>query len=235
MKETSRFRSEDFRIFVSDKAGSVSATLLQPDTSNAVITLAHSAGTDMHQPFLRQLCEEFSGHNVATLRFNFPYRENGKKMPDRYPVAAATILAVIDHVIIRFPDAPLFCAGKSFGGRMSSMTLSENSRPEVKGLIFFGFPLHPPDKPSIERATHLEKSGIPMLFFQGTKDKLAYIDLITAECAKLRNTTLVTLEGVDHSMTKGKQSGVDMLVQRSAHWINQVIRTGIGDTAGHLQ
>lgn len=235
MEKTSHFRSENFQMHVSDKIGSVSATSFRPDSPVALITLAHSAGSDMHQPFLRQLCEEFAMHNVATLRFNFPYREKGKKMPDRYPTAAATILAAIDLAMTRFPNVPVFCAGKSFGGRMSSMTMSDHLRPEVRGLIFFGFPLHPPDKPSIERAAHLEKSGKPMLFFQGTKDKLAYTDLITVECAKLANATLVMLEGVDHSMTKGKQSGVETLVQRSAHWINQVIRSGIGDSAGHLE
>jgi predicted alpha/beta-hydrolase family hydrolase len=233
MKEPSRFRSEDFRFFVSDKAGSVSARMFEPDFPRAVVTLAHSAGTDMHQPFLLRICEEFAEHNIATIRFNFPYREHGRKMPDRYPVAATAVMGAIDEAIARFPNVPVFCAGKSFGGRMSSMTLSDHPRIEVKGLIFFGFPLHPPDNPSIERAKHLEKSGIPMLFFQGTKDKLAYIDLIEAECAKLSKATLVKLEGVDHSMTKGKQSGADALVQRSAHWINQVI-TNFGDSAGHL-
>lgn len=235
MEETPHFRSENFQVHVSDKIGSVSATLYQPDTPAALVILAHSAGSDMHQPVLRQVCEEFAIHNVATLRFNFPYRENARKMPDRYPVASATILAVIDWAMIRFPKLPVFCAGKSFGGRMSSMTMADHSRPEVRGLIFFGFPLHPSDKPSVERAAHLEKSGRPMLFFQGTKDKLAYIDLITSECAKLASATLVILEEFDHSMMKGKQSGVNAMVQRSAHWINQVIRTGIGDSAGHLR
>jgi uncharacterized protein len=234
MKIASRFQSEEFRVFVSEKVGSVSAILFRPDFPGAIVTLAHSAGSDMHQPFLQQICEAFAANNIATIRFNFPYRENGKKMPDRYPTAAATIISIIDQAIDRFPGVPIFCAGKSFGGRMSSMTLAEHKRPQVKGLIFFGFPLHPPDKPSVERAEHLEKSGIPMLFFQGTKDKLAYVDLIKAECAKLDRTTLIVLEGVDHSLTRGKQSGVELLVQRSAHWIVEIISSGNGDSAGHL-
>lgn len=234
MKETASFRVENFSVLVSDKAGSVSAEVYEPPSPHAVLTLAHSAGSDMYHVFLQRLSEHFAAHNIATVRFNFPYRENGKKMPDRYPVAAATVLAVINETVRRFPGLPLFCSGKSFGGRMSSMTLVEHPRDEVKGLVFFGFPLHPPDKPSVERAKHLEKSGIPMLFLQGTKDKLAYFDLMKAECDKLKQTTLIALEGADHSLSRGKQSGAELLAQRSAHWINQVIATGIGDSAGHL-
>src|SRR5690606_8532469 len=111
---------------------------------------------------------------------------------------------------------------KSFGGRMTSQLLSTGAPAFVQGVIFFGFPLHPPGKPGVERAEHLRNVTVPMLFLQGTRDELAQIDLITQTCSQLPRATLVTVPDADHSFNRGKVAIMDLLAQRTGHWINQV-------------
>lgn len=217
------FKTTSLKIRVSDKIGDISAEIIEPESSIAMITLAHGAGTDMHHVFLCKLAVDLARLHVSTIRFNFPYKEQNRKMPDRYPVAAATIRAVIKTADTHFPGLPLFCSGKSFGGRMTSQTLADQEHVSVKGIIFFGFPLHPADNPSVVRAEHLNKITLPMLFLQGTKDMLAYMELLEGVCKQLKTATLITIEGADHSFNKGRQSVIAPLAQQSTHWIKSIL------------
>jgi predicted alpha/beta-hydrolase family hydrolase len=139
-------------------------------------------------------------------------------------VAHQTIEAAIHKARDLFPDLPLFVSGKSFGGRMTSQYLSTHKDANVKGIIFFGFPLHAAGKPGTERADHLKEVKVPMLFLQGTKDTLAQWDLITSVCASLKKAKLVKLEGADHSFKAGKQDTMSWLVAATSEWVNKIIQ-----------
>src|SRR4051812_14856260 len=198
-------KTKSLTLLVSDSVGSVSAEYIIPDKSNCILTLAHGAGAGMNHPFMTTLAKSLAEKNIATLRFNFPFIEQKKKRPDVPAVAHKTIEAAINNAHKEFPSLPLFVSGKSFGGRMTSQYLSVHPNPAVKGIVFYGFPLHPPGKPSTERAEHLKNIKQPMLFLQGTKDVLATLSLIEAVCSTLKKATLITIEGADHSFKAGKQ------------------------------
>src|ERR1700742_1630601 len=176
---------ESTTLEVSPSIGTVSAEYIVPEGSKCLMTLAHGAGAGMNHTFMTELSSALAAVGIGTLRFNFPFMEHKKGRPDIPAVAHQTIAAAITNAHELFPSLPLFAAGKSFGGRMTSQYLSINTRPEVKGIIFYGFPLHPSGKPSIERAEHLKDVKVNMLFLQGTKDELATRDLIEAVCAKV--------------------------------------------------
>ncbi|HEX9511117.1 MAG TPA: alpha/beta family hydrolase, partial [Puia sp.] len=144
----------------------------------------------MNHSFMVALATSLSEVGIATLRFNFPFSEHKKGRPDTPAVAHQTIAAAITNAHETFPSLPLFASGKSFGGRMTSQYLSIHARPEVKGVIFYGFPLHASGKPSIERAGHLNDVKVNMLFLQGTKDELASWDLIESVCSSLPKARL---------------------------------------------
>lgn len=203
---------------VSPSIGTVSAQYNVPDNATAIMTLAHGAGAGMHHPFMTSLAASLADHDIATLRFNFPFMENNKRRADVPAIAHKTIEAAVAHAQSSFSGVPIFAAGKSFGGRMSSQYLSGNPSAVVKGLIFYGFPLHPVDKPSTERATHLHQVTVPMLFLQGSRDALATWELIEEVCASLRPATLVRLEGVDHSMKTAKT--ITTLAETTKMWID---------------
>jgi uncharacterized protein len=205
---------------VSEKYGSVSAEIFEPASFTAILAIGHGAGSTLDQPFLAQLASALAAQGICTLRYNFFYSENKKKMPDRFPVASLVVQAVIDYAANRYPNISLFAGGKSFGGRMTSMTLAESNDPRVKGIVFFGFPLHPAGSPGVERAEHLTKVQIPMLFLQGTKDELAYPDLLRPIIANLPAATLIEFQGADHSFKGGKQTSVDAISSASSSWIN---------------
>ncbi len=162
---------------------------------------------------METLSEALSKAGIATLRFNFPFTEQGKKRPDSPAVAQAAIAAAIDKAASLAPGIPLFASGKSFGGRMTSQWLSANPDSRVKGIVFFGFPLHAAGKPSVDRAEHLKAIKIPMLFLQGSRDTLATWDLIASVCDGLPKATLVRLEGADHSFKAGKTDVISCLLK----------------------
>lgn len=204
---------------ISPAIGSVSAECIVPEKSKCIITLAHGAGAGMNHVFMVSLAQSLAESGIATLRFNFPFTENKKGRPDTPAVAHATIEAAIAKAREMFPNLPLFAAGKSFGGRMSSQYLSANDNAAVKGIIFYGFPLHPAGKPSTERAEHLKNIKLPMLFLQGTKDELAKWDLIEATCSTLPSATLVKIEGADHSFKAGKKNIIEVLMDETGKWV----------------
>ncbi|MGN6416324.1 MAG: alpha/beta hydrolase family protein [Pseudobacter sp.] len=219
-------RTKSLTISVSAETGKVSAKLTTPATPACIITLAHGAGAGMDHIFMETLSAALADAGIAVLRFNFPFMEQKKKRPDSPAVAHATIEAAINKAISLFPELPLFVSGKSFGGRMSSQYLSANQRTDVKGLIFFGFPLHQPGKPSMDRAEHLKTVKLPMLFLQGTKDTLASIDLMEALCKSLKKATLVKFEGADHSFKAGKKEIVPLLVEATQKWMARKTASG---------
>lgn len=211
-------------LHVSPAAGNVSAEYIIPEKSICMMTLAHGAGAGMNHAFMASLTNALAENGIATLRFNFPFMENKKGPPDKPAVAHKTIEAAINKAQELFPFLPLFVAGKSFGGRMSSQYLSEHNNTKVKGIIFYGFPLHPPGKPSADRAEHLKHVKQPMLFLQGTKDELATWNLIEPVCSSLKRATLVKIEGAGHSFKAGKRDTVSELVRETHNWIHKKLK-----------
>jgi predicted alpha/beta-hydrolase family hydrolase len=212
-------------------AGEVSAILLRPADASCLLVLAHGAGAGMRHSFMEEMAEELAGAKVATLRFNFPYMEQRRKVPDRAPVPTEAVLAAVRAAAETALELPLFAGGKSYGGRMTSQASAESSLPKVRGLVFFGFPLHPPDQPSTKRAEHLARVKLPMLFLQGTRDKLADLSLLRPICAKLgARATLHIIETADHSFHVLKSSGkTDAEVMREmartvGDWTDKIIR-----------
>jgi uncharacterized protein len=176
----------------------VSGLLQAPRKPVACYVLAHGAGAGMTHPFMAEFARGLAERGVATLRYQFPYMERGSKRPDSPPLAHATVRAAVMEVARL--KVPLFAGGKSFGGRMTSQAQALSPLPGVRSLVFLGFPLHPPGKPSDERAKHLFDIQIPMLFLQGTRDEFANLDLLQPLCKKLkRRVTLKLIQDADHS------------------------------------
>lgn len=216
--------TKSFKIKVSPSIGAVSAKYITPDKPVCIFTLAHGAGANMDHAFMETLAEALSKVGIATLRFNFPFTENKKGRPDTPAVAHLTIEAAIKKAHALAPELPLFVSGKSFGGRMSSQYLAANADDAVKGLIFYGFPLHASGKPSIDRADHLKELKIPMLFLQGVKDTLAIPELIKTVTGSLKKATLVEFEGADHSFKAGKKDVMSLLVEATEKWVKKIVK-----------
>ena len=186
----------------------VSALLLLPTRATSLLVLAHGAGAGMNHPFMSAIANQLAADKIATFRYQFPYMEQHRGVPDKQPVLTATVAAAVATAAQLAPDLPLFAGGKSMGGRMTSLAASEQKLEAVRGLIFFGFPLHPPKRPSIKRAEHLQLVKLPILFLQGTRDDLADLTLLRPICESLGpQTTLHIIEGADHSFHVLKRSG----------------------------
>jgi uncharacterized protein len=154
------------------------------------------------------VADGLADRGVATLRYQFPFMEQGLRRPDPPGLAHATVRAAVAAANRLAPSLPLFAGGKSFGGRMTSQAQADAPLPRVEGLIFFGFPLHPANTPSAHRATHLAEIAIPMLFLQGTRDALADMTLLAPIVERLGVVaTLVSVEGADHSFHVPVRSG----------------------------
>jgi predicted alpha/beta-hydrolase family hydrolase len=195
------------RIAVAE-TGEVSALLVRPADAKWMMALAHGAGAGMRHVFMEALAQELARVGVATLRYQFPYMEGRKGRPDSPAVATATVAAAVRVAKNAAPELPLFAGGKSFGGRMTSTAAADGLLDGVHGLVFFGFPLHPPKRPETKRAEHLAKVKQPMLFLQGTRDELADLSLLRPICKKLGSlATLHVIEGADHSFHVLKKSG----------------------------
>ena len=188
--------------------GAVSGILQRPDDARAVYVMAHGAGADMRHRFLQSMADELAAVGVATMRFNFPYTEQGRSAPDRQPVLEEYVRSACAEAQRLVPGLPAFAGGKSMGGRMSSNACAREPLDGIRGLVFLGFPLHAPKKPSRERAAHLQEVRIPMLFLQGTRDDLAEIGLIREVTSELGSrATLHEIEGADHSFEVRKSAG----------------------------
>ncbi|MDO8385740.1 MAG: dienelactone hydrolase family protein [Polaromonas sp.] len=188
--------------------GSTSGLLQAPAKPEACYVFAHGAGAGMAHAFMAAISQGLAERGIATLRFNFPFMEQGSKRPDVPAVAQAAIRAAVAEAADRLPDVPLFAGGKSFGGRMTTQAQAAQPLPGVKGIALVGFPLHAAGKPSVERAAHLPDIQLPMLFLQGTRDALADLDLITQATASLgKRATLHVVEGADHAFHVLVRSG----------------------------
>jgi len=210
--------SSNIQIQVSKTIGNVSGELTEPSTMKYFLVLAHGAGAGMKHRFMVSLSDALAALNIGSLRYNFPYVERGKKMPDPPAIAEKTVEAAVHETIRLFPNIKVFAGGKSFGGRMTSQYMAKQPANPVSGIVFFGFPLHAPGKPGTERAAHLEGVKVPMLFHQGTKDTLAQLDLIESVCSKLSTATLRKYEGADHSFKVGKKEFIDDLARHTLEW-----------------
>ncbi len=190
-----------------DTGSAVAALLQRPPAATACYVLAHGAGAGMTHAFMTAAAEGLATRGIATLRYQFPFIEQGSRRPDSPAVAHAAVRAAC-RLARAETGLPLVAGGKSFGGRMTSQAQALEPLADVAGLAFLGFPLHAPDKPSVERAKHLADVEVPMLFIQGTRDKLAEPALIRGVVDGLgARATLHVVEHADHGFEVLVRSG----------------------------
>jgi predicted alpha/beta-hydrolase family hydrolase len=196
------------KIVIPVGAETVSGLLLRPPGAKALYLFAHGAGTNMVHRSMASNVEGLAERGIATLRYNFLYTEKGSKRPDAPRTAHAAVRAAASIAKKLAGDLPLYAGGRSFGGRMTSQAQADEPLPGVRGLAFLGFPLHPAGKPGVERAEHLAKVQVPMLFLSGSRDALAELDLLRPVVAELgKRATLRVVEHADHSFNVAKSSG----------------------------
>ena len=224
-----------------DGTHSVSALLRLPARASACYVLAHGAGAGMAHPFLEAMAEGLADRNIATLRYQFPFMEQGSKRPDPPKVAHAAVRAAVAHAAGVLPGLPLLAGGKSYGGRMTSQAQAGSPLPGVRGLVFIGFPLHPAGKPADERGAHLFEVRCPMLFLQGTRDDLAALALLQPLLQRLgERATLALFEDADHAFhvraRSGRNDGQTLVAMLDAtvDWARAMLAAGpSGTPSGH--
>lgn len=219
---------KEIQFGVNEKAGAVSGLLLKPEAAQAMLVLAHGAGAGMRHRFLEQAAVKLAAAGVATLRYQFPYMEKRVKRPDSEAVLVDTVRAALLAARKLAGDLPIFVGGKSMGGRMSSLAAARQPLEDVRGLVFFGFPLHAAGRPGAERGEHLTGIKLPMLFLQGSRDALAELKLLKPLCSKLAGRAeLFVVKGGDHSFHVLKSLGrsddkvLDDVVKKTAEWIGK--------------
>jgi predicted alpha/beta-hydrolase family hydrolase len=215
-------------VTIAVKDTTVSALWQNPPGAKAALVLAHGAGAGMTNKSMVAIADGLGQRSIATLRFNFLYMERGSKRPDAPPLAHAAIRAAVAYATKLAPKLPLFAGGKSFGGRMTSQAQALEPLANVRGLIFFGFPLHPAGAPGIERAAHLDDVALPMLFLSGTADALADLKLLKKVVARLgKRATLELAAHADHSFHAPARTGLKdadilaTLLDTAAAWMRK--------------
>ena len=228
MKSEHAFETHELRFVATRSSGEVSAILMTPANPKSLLVLGHGAGAGMRHRFMETLAQQLAANGVATFRYHFPYMERDKRAPDPQPILLKTVRSAVRVAGESSKHLPLFVGGKSLGGRMTSMAAATEPLPETRGIVFFGFPLHAPGKPSNERAAHLAQVKLPMLFLQGTRDHLCNLDLLRPICENLgQAATLHVIAGADHGFHVLKSSGrtgEDVLIelaQTSTRWFLQ--------------
>jgi len=216
----------NLRFEATRSSGEVSAILMRPENARWLLVLGHGAGAGMRHSFMEAVAQQLARNGIATLRYQFPYIEQGRKSPNPLPILMKTVRSAVAAALDAAVDLPLIAGGKSLGGRMTSSAAAKEPLPGVKGLIFFGFPLHAPGRQSNDRAAHLYDVNIPMLFLQGTRDKLADLEFLRPVCDKLgTQATLHTFEWADHGFHVPKKSGrtdrevIEELGQTAGDWV----------------
>lgn len=219
---------QELTVSISPRAGSVDALLLRPPDARALLVLGHGAGAGMRHHFLEGVAGALAAAGVATFRFQFPYMQRGQKRPDIAPILQATVREAVNAAGLLAQDLPLFAGGKSMGGRMASQADADRPMHGVQGLVFLGFPLHPAGLPGVARGAHLAEVHRPMLFLQGTRDRLADLDLLRGVLAPLgRRADLVLLEGADHDFRVGYRTGPrpeevhQWMARQAAAWMDR--------------
>jgi len=200
--------------------------LIHPPAARALYVFAHGAGAGMRHAFLASVAEALAARDVATLRWEFPYMAAGRQRPDRPEVAEAAVRAAWTAARALLPELPAFAGGQSFGGRMTSRAHAAAPLPGLCGLIFLAFPLHPPDKPGVERAEHLASASGPLLFFQGDRDDFAPLRRLRPVVSRLgARATLHIVKSADHGFHVQVRSGrtrsdvFDEIADTAASWI----------------
>jgi predicted alpha/beta-hydrolase family hydrolase len=203
----------DQQLVITAGDASFSAVYARPENATATVVVAHGAGAGMDHPFLRGFTDALNTLGLATLRFNFPYREAGRKFPDRPPAAIAAwrsaMAATASQAAAHGDPGTVWAAGKSFGGRMASMAVADGM--DTAGLVYLGYPLHPPGKPEKLRDEHLYGMATPMLFLQGTRDTFATPAILSGVVSRIGPTAVLEwVEGGDHSFAvAGKKRAAD--------------------------
>jgi predicted alpha/beta-hydrolase family hydrolase len=182
----------------------------------------------MRHSFMESIAERLADRGIATFRYQFPYMEQGSPRPDPPPVLMATVRSAVAAAAAAAGDLPLLAGGKSLGGRMASMAAAEKPLPGVRGLVFFGFPLHAAGKPGVDRGEHLASVPVPMLFLQGTRDRLAELPLLRPLLSRLGDRAqLYVVNDADHSFHLPKRSGktdqavLEELAQAAGEWASR--------------
>lgn len=216
---------KEIRFIATPEAGEVSALLMRPADAACLLVLGHGASTNMRHATLQTIAEHLASVRIATFRYNFPYSEHGRGR-DSQQVCTATVRSAVAAGHDAAPDLPLYAGGHSFGGRMTSTATSEAPLNGVRGLVFLSFPLHMPKKPDTKRAAHLDAVKIPMLFLSGTRDELAYTELLTPVCERLGDrATLHLLDTADHGYhtlersRKSEEDVFDEMARLAASWM----------------
>jgi hypothetical protein len=220
----------EHRFLATESSGEVSAVLMQPPDARALYVFAHGAGAGMRHSFMESVAVRLAERDVATLRFNFPYMEAGRGGPNPQPVLLRTVRSAVAEASRLVPGLPLLAGGKSMGGRMTSTAAAKEPLPGVRGLAFFGFPLHAPGRKSADRGAHLAEVRVPMLFLQGARDKLADLELLGPLIdGLLPRPELHVVDGADHGFHVPKRSGrtdeavLDELCDAFTVWLGRVL------------
>lgn len=215
------------KLFLSDELGETTLEIEEPSDAIATLLIAHGAGAGMHHPFMVDISKRICDKGVRTIRFNFPYMEEGRKAPGSPKKNIETWNLLTKSIVARYPNQPIFLSGKSYGGRMASHLIATHGPNGAHGIIYFGFPLHAPGRDSKDRAAHLKEVVLPQLFLQGTKDKLANMQLMSEVIDELQGAELVALEEADHSFNVPKRAGIskqqmiEILANHAVNFINK--------------
>ena len=219
-----------------EKAGTVSALMCRPEKAQWLLLLAHGAGAGMEHAFMESITAALFEVDIATFRYQFPYRERGKRFPDAQRTLLATVESAVAAASEAAPELRLLAGGKSMGGRMTSLLAAQSGLPRVQGLVFLGFPLHAPGRGDIRRAGHLPQIEMPMLFLQGSRDRLADLTLLEPICEQLGDrATLHVVESADHSFHVPRKSGktdpeiLEQLASAIAAWTAALLPPGHRD------
>ena len=224
-------KAEEIKFCAGEKVGKVSGLLILPKGARGLLVLAHGAGAGMRHRFMEETAQKLADKSIATFRYQFAYMEKGIKRPDNEAVLTATVRAAVAAAKKNSDALPLFAGGKSMGGRMTSLAAAKEPLEGVRGLIYFGFPLHAAGRTSADRGQHLFDVKLPMLFLQGSRDALADLKLLKPLCARLGEMVeLFVIDGGDHSFHLLKSSGrsddqaLDEAVTKASSWISRLTR-----------
>ena len=219
---------KELKFTAHEEKGEVSALYLRPRGAGALLVLGHGAGTNMRHTFMEELAQALGAGGVATFRYNYPYSERGGGGMDGEKVRLSTVRAAVAAAPRQAPGLPLFAGGHSMSGRMTSMAAAGEPLPGLRGILFFAFPLHPAGKPGTERAGHLEKVTVPMLFISGPRDALAELSLLEPAVKKLgKRATLHLVDTADHGFRVRKRSRsstepvMEELARVAASWMKR--------------